>query len=491
MKAFAESRPRLPPHRPAVLARWLLFWPLLLPVANPAVALAQATGAQRHLLLDSRVIESLENARLTVGTVKKHPANPLFGEDRAWEKRFDNLYANVIYDEKAGLYQCWYSPFIVDASAKGMRVEDRAAQRYRPPPDREMAICYATSHDGLVWTKPEMGLVEYQGSKANNILWRGQGPVGQKPRQGPHGAGIFRDANDPNPARQYKAFLKRDTLSVAFSADGIHWDPALSRPAADSAGDTHNNAFWAPTLGKYVGITRQWNPRLGRQVAMTSSEDFLHWSTCEVVLEGLSKNEQTYAMPVFFHAGVYLGLLAIHQQSSDRVWTELTWSPDARTWHRISAGTPLIGNDGREGDYDWGCVYAAAVPVNARDGIRIYYGGSDGKHTSWRNGFFCLATLRPDGWAGFEQVVPDKPALLTTRALAWPGRTIRVTADVSSGGSVRVSVIDPAGLELARAKTINETGTDAALEWDRTIAAGSIRLRFEAIRAKVYSFSLE
>jgi len=53
----------------------------------------------KHLLLDSRVVESVTNARLCVGTVAKHPANPLFIEDRPWEPRFDNLYSSGVYDD--------------------------------------------------------------------------------------------------------------------------------------------------------------------------------------------------------------------------------------------------------------------------------------------------------------------------------------------------------------------------------------------------------
>ena len=48
------------------------------------------------------------------GTVQKHPANPVFGEDRQWESRFDNMYPNVIYDREEKLYKFWYSPFIID-----------------------------------------------------------------------------------------------------------------------------------------------------------------------------------------------------------------------------------------------------------------------------------------------------------------------------------------------------------------------------------------
>ena len=341
----------------------------------------------RHLLLDNRVVSKVVDARLVLGTVKKHLDNPLFPEDKPWEKRFDNLYANVLYDDEEQLYKCWYSPFIIDYSTLGMSMEQRRTIRYRAPRNREMAICYATSKDGLTWDKPDLGLVRYRGTTANNIVWRGE-DGSRVLRAGPHGGGVFKDLNDPDQKRRYKALLKSKILSVAFSEDGLHWDAPIECPAANSAGDTHNNAFWAPTLGKYVGITRQWSKQWNRQVARTTSDDFLNWTPTEVVLEG-EKNFQTYSMPVFYHAGVYLGLLVIHDQTADRVWTELTWSPDTETWHRINEGTPFVANDGVEGCYDWGCVYVAANPVFLDNEIRLYYGGSDGLHTS------CLLYTSP------------------------------------------------------------------------------------------------
>ena len=59
---------------------------------------------------------------------------------------------------------------------------------YRPR-GREMGGCYATSQDGLTWVKPELGLVDFQGSRANNLVVRG-----------PHGAGIFKDLREADPA---------------------------------------------------------------------------------------------------------------------------------------------------------------------------------------------------------------------------------------------------------------------------------------------------
>ncbi len=456
-------------------------------------ARAHGLEQRRFLLLDARIVEDAQNAELTLGVVRKHSGNPLFGEDKPWEARFDNLYANIIYDDEEHLYKCWYSPFIVDHSSKEMSSQQREEVEYRAPRNREMAICHATSRDGLNWIKPELGLVEYDGSKANNILWRGGGDT-RALQAGPHGSGILKDREDPDPTRRYKAFLKSEILSVAFSADGIHWEPAIACPEANSAGDTHNNAFWAPTLGRYVGITRQWSKPFGRQVAWTSSADFLDWDKTQIVLEGLDERHQTYAMPVFFHGGVYIGLVAIHDQDADRVWTELTWSPDTKIWHRVVPGTPLIPN-GDDGEYDWGCVYAAACPVFLEDEIRLYYGGNDGLHTSWRNGFFCLATLRPDGFAGYRASDAAEPATVTTTPILDGKAPLRVSADIAKGGSLVVRVLGEEKQVLAESHPLASKVSDAQVRWlDESaldaIRTGHARLQFAFQEATVFSFSL-
>ena len=144
---------------------------------------AEELKHRRYLLLDTRIVESAQNAELTLGTVKKYSGNPLFGEDKPWEKRFDNLYANIIYDEEEHIYKCWYSPFIVSHSSMGMTIQQRKEVPYTKHA-QEMAICYATSKDGITWDKPELGLVAYEGSKANNILWRGGGHCRQRSTRG-------------------------------------------------------------------------------------------------------------------------------------------------------------------------------------------------------------------------------------------------------------------------------------------------------------------
>lgn len=434
--------------------------------------IAQINHSQRYLLLDNRIVKKTENVVLKVGKVEKHPDNPLFIEDKPWEKRFDNFYGNVIYDDIDSLYKCWYSPFIIDHSSIGMSIEQRNVE-YNPPSGREMGVCYAVSRDGIVWEKPNLGVVEFEGSMENNIIWRG-----------PHGAGIFKDAYDPNPYRKYKTIFQG--LFVSFSENGINWSQRNRIEGIKVAGDTHNYAFWAPTLEKYVGITRTFGD-LGRQVTRIESDDFINWSNEEVVMKGENEELQPYSMPVSFYGGVYLGLVTIHNQETDRVWTELSWSPDTKVWTRISPGTPLIPCSEKELDYDYGCVYACANPIFLKDEIRLYYGGSDWLHFGWRNGAFCLATLRPDGFAGYTQEDLKKQAVLETVNIPHSGETLHVNADVEEGGYIMLSILDDQGEYIIKRKKFTHTLTNQVINFENS-KKNSIQIKFEFEKAKLYSF---
>ena len=379
------------------------------------------------------------------------------------------------YDEHDNLYKCWYSPFIVDNAASETARADRSRVSYRPS-GREMGVCYAVSKDGLAWEKPALGIIEFQGNKANHLVVRG-----------PHGAGVFRDEREPDPQRRYKMFYQG--MNVRFSPDGLHWSDAVPCREIEARGDTHNNAFWSPELNKYVGITRLFFGQ--RIVGRTESPDFVHWLKAAEVLRGDPQN-QTYAMPVFRYADVYLGLVMILCRKDDRVRCELAWSPDTVRWERIEPGKPLIPTSETQGVYDWGGVYAAAVPILREGEIRLYYGGSNGLHGGWRDGFLCLATLRPDGFAGYEPVDPTSPAVIVTRPVICPGKSLQITADVT-GGSVRITLLDADSRPLAISEPITGDVTDRPVNLPQDVRTShngkGVRLSIEMTRAKVYSFA--
>jgi hypothetical protein len=461
------------------------------------VALCQAGSSkaanpvrESYLVLDSRLVASTDNARLSVGTVTKHPSNPLFAEDKPWEVRFDNLYANILYDSDERIFKCWYSPFIRDVTNKpAMENWDdvsygRELGKLKGNAARRMGICFATSKDGIQWGKSDLNLVEFDGSKANNLIYLD-----------PHGAGIFKDLAEPDASRRYKMITgaqPHGALSSAFSADGLHWSPL--QQIARVRGDTHNNAFWNPIQKNYVAISREFSNG-NRTVVRMQSDDFINWSEPNEILRG-TKDAQTYAMPVLYRHGVFLGLIAVFDTDSDRVTTELAWSPDTVTWHRIDKGNPLIPLAEQGGRYDWGCAFAAASPVIMPDGeIRIYYGASNGKHTSWRDGFLALATLRPNGWAGYEPVDRSKVASVYTSPLVCPDGALRVTAD-AKGGEIRVKMIGSDGKVLAVSTPIAGDVTRVPISWigdpDLTRLKGeTIKLQFTIQGGRLYSFSFD
>lgn len=451
--------------------------------------LEQVAGTGKYLLLDDRILERAEDVSLELGKVIKEVKNPLFVEDKPWEVRFDNLYPNVIFDDQDQVYKCWYNPFIVDEATTMTPPDQRKLISYGQALKgrfREMGVCYATSKDGIVWNKPDLGLTDFGGSRQNNLVARG-----------PQGVGIWKDLHDPQPERRFKMFFLQGSsegshnhMAAAFSPDGLHWSNSIGCESIHARGDTHNNALWAESLGVYVGITRLWEGGM-RVVGRCESHDFLNWTPAARCLEG-DKEHQTYAMLVFQYAHVYLALVMIFHTEPDLVDCELAWSPDTVRWKRICPGTAVIPR-GPQGSRDSGCVYAAAYPILVGDGIRLYYGGSDGPHTDWRRGTLCLARLGMDRFCGLRPSSGTKVGTLVTKPIICSGKHLRVSADAAEG-SLRVGVLGVERFNLEACRRIETDVTDYSVEWKgaNTLAAlegRRARFCFEMNNSKIYALS--
>ena len=456
----------------------------------------EALKQANHLLLDSGIISENIGAKLTVGKVQKCPQNPLFGEDKPWEPRFDNLYANVIYDKEEKQYKCWYNPLIIDEQTTSIPIAERNPYRHPhymniKPNHREGALCYAYSDNGIDWKKPDLGIVKFDGNKDNNILMRQI-----------HGPVVFKDTREIDSAKRYKLLhCGHPHMAVAFSADGLHWSEQIPIPEIEAHG-THPSAFWEPEQNKYVGFVRQHEDDL-RVVTRTESPDFVHWTEDKLVLRSPNSRRQIHDLLVFPTSGIYVGLVAmmVHPQDSRHDVTqhvELAWSPDTITWHRIQEGTPLIENTPagpqRYGEmpYDWGTIFPSA-PVCFNDEIQIYYGASDWHFFTWRRGYLALATLRPDGWAGYEPTSVETEALITTNSLTLNSGMVGITADVWDEGFVRTQILDIEGNVQAHSVPIGKTGTNIQVQWTEhldfdSMRSEQIRLRFTLRNAKLFSF---
>ena len=144
---------------------------------------------------------------------------------------------------------------------------------------QEGPICYAESEDGIHWTKPHLGQVEYKGSRDNNAI--------ALPDSQTEGAFIIKDDDDPDASRRYKMVYEnlpghRRFMSVrmATSPDGIHWTAGPDAPISEGLepcafykykGLYYINAQFAPS-----GVS-EGGHKAGRQGFVWVSPDFEHW----------------------------------------------------------------------------------------------------------------------------------------------------------------------------------------------------------------------
>ncbi|MFZ4695428.1 MAG: hypothetical protein ACOYMV_09910 [Verrucomicrobiia bacterium] len=440
------------------------------------------------LLLDPRTIQSSSGVELRLGPVTKSPLNPLFGEDRPWESSCDNLYPNVVFDPADRFWKLWYTPFL-----------DRAVHEAQ-------TLCYAQSEDGLRWTKPNLGLFEFRGSKANNILL----PMIT-------GAGVALDAQESDPSKRFKlTYLVHPRLApewakelmaqgyplpgrgagVGFSADGVHWKLHPDNPVLPGiAGDTHNHWLWCEESRRYILITRANVPfadgrsracrswKDGRSTVIESgservvkrweSDDFLHWGNGQIVFRAEGDEigrRQYYSMPTFRHGDGWLGLLALFNATTDddSVDCELAWSPDSIHWQRLCQGASFIPR-GVAGSLDGGCIYAGWSPAVVGDEQRIYYAGSPGTHSAGlqRHTSFLLATLPLDRFAG---LAADGKGEIVTREMVCGGPRLFLNADASRG-RVAVEVRYPdgspvPGFEFTQCRPLRSDSVRGEVTWE-------------------------
>ena len=402
---------------------WWLGFADALPRAGFAAPHTCVSDPAHLLILDRRVVERVEHAKLHVGTPLKHAKNPLLVPDKPWENATNNVYPNVVWDPQAGLWRLWYKDVLAD--------EESIAKMDVPARVHGVGwyLLYAESRDGLVWDRPALGLHKFGGDAANNIVARDCPNVG-----------VTLDPRGQDPGRRFRMVydVGLGKPRVRFSGDGVHWG-AEEEPKGFGAaqGDTHNNAFFDARSGKWLWFTKTY---LGeRMVSRLESDDFSNWRSSGVVLRsGIDEGRatQTYALTVFPYANGYLGYLMLyHVGAGRRVDVELAWSPDSLHWERIAPGQPFLAN-GPEGSYDSGCIYAQAGPAVLEDGrIPIYYGGSPTVHLGWkRSGSLCVASVPEDGFAFYAPTEAGRAGVVHTAPLIPTAAPV----EVRSTGAVQV-----------------------------------------------------
>ncbi|MGB9717425.1 MAG: hypothetical protein ACPL4E_03145 [Thermoproteota archaeon] len=313
--------------------------------------------------------------------------------------------------------------------------------------------CYAESTDGVNWFKPQLSLFEFNGSKRNNIVWKGIGT---------HNFTPFRDSNPNCPCEAaYKALGSGGDGLYAFkSSDGVHWEPMSSRPVitkpavTEYAFDSQNLAFWDSVRRRYTAFFRGWRNGV-RDILTCSSEDFTSWTEPEWLDYGDAPKEHLYTngvTPYFRAPHVFIGFpmrfiperektLHRYKGVSD---TLLMSSRDGLHWRRwteafIRPGPMPERWINRNNMTAWGMLATESGLTNALVELSLY--SSEGYYTAGNR--LRRFTLRIDGFASVH--APYSGGELVTRPLVFNGRRLLLNYSTSAAGEVKTEILGEDG----------------------------------------------
>ncbi|MFH1568989.1 MAG: hypothetical protein ABIL09_13415, partial [Gemmatimonadota bacterium] len=366
-------------------------------------------------------------------------------------------------------------------------------------------VCYAESRDGIEWYRPELGLVNYQGSTRNNIVWDGIGS---------HNFAVFRDRNpDCRQGEEYKALASHGRALYAFkSPDGVHWSLLAKRPViTEGAFDSQNLAFWDPLRGCYVDFHRHFFKRGDegvRHIMTCTSKDFRRWTKPEWLDFGDAPLEHLYTnavTPYFRAPHIYMGFPKRfapgrsvfgheHHGVSDGVYMT---SRDGRRFRRwgealVRPGLQPERWENRNNMTAWGILETTNDLPTAPRELSIY------TTESYYRGDACRLrrfTVRVDGFVAAN--APLKGGELLTRPLTFEGTALHLNAATSGSGAVRVEIQGAdgralPGLRLADCDEIYGDSLDRTVTWKGSgdlsgLQGKPVRLRFALSDADLYS----
>lgn len=470
--------------------------PILLCLASSAGAkpIGDLTGPWQ-LFVDDGIVADKANVTRTYHAFEKHPANPVLVPAKAWEGGTVYLYGTVLPEESGQGYRMWYHSW-----AGG-----------------EYHNLYATSPDGLKWSKPNLGLVSHEGSTDNNILLRRTAED--------HNPQIIFTPFDPNPERRYKLMNwdygrtpPNNTVSGyygAWSADGIHWKDAPKNPVFRDPGGDVGNFVWDPLKQRYIGYPKLFTEVRGfrrRCVGFSETTDFESWPAGKMVLipdefddrwvEQPGHHTDFYGLCGFAYESMYLGFLWIFRITGKGddgpIFVELVSSHDGVNWTRQEQPRPPILPLGPDGAWDDGMIFTTNHPLVEGDTIKLYYGGFDATHADdAARAAIGLATLRKDGFVSLDAGIEE--GVVVTKPLKNARGSLAVNFSAPQG-SIRAEIVDGTGNVIPgysrdECGSLSGDNTNKVVSWKShdELPAGTetIAVRFVLQNASLFSFKTE
>ena len=479
-------------------------------------------ATRRELFVDHHLIDSMDGA----GLMLHHPvpADVAIRYDEPWEQGDEgsaSFFTSVCQD--GDLYRMYYRGHLEH-------------------------VCYAESTDGIHWEKPELGLVEADGSARNNIVLGCQVAV----------CAFVDTRPGVPPAERYKISMERDAqsrvpaekgLNFYASSDGkrfakLDGDPAVPWTIPNHF-DSQNVVFWSEVESQYVLYARFMVGRDGladtgeyvhllqhqyddliardrakgyytRSTARATSADFRDWSEFTPMsysdTDSVTPSAQLYTnqtTPYFRADHIYISLpgriffsklatRSAHEPSdntsigdcSDGVFlTTRAGSHRYDFTFRESFLRPGIGGENwtTRNNYP-----ALGIIQTGEAEMSIFVQ----RHYQQPTAHLQRMTLRLDGFASLNAAYDG--GQMVTKPVEFSGNRLQVNYSTSAAGGLRVELQDAAGTPL------DGFGLDDCdwlvgdeitrlVSWQGStdlsgIAGQTVRLRFVLNDADVYSF---
>lgn len=379
--------------------------------------------------------------------------------------------------------------------------------------------CYAESKDGIRWTRPDLGLYEYAGSKKNNIIWSAPGL---------DNIAVFKDSNpDCRKGEEYKAVSSgKGGLFALKSSDGLHWSRLAEKPIiTKGAFDSQNLAFWDGSRKQYWCYLRDFHNGL-RDIRVATSKEFQTWTEPEMLRYVDSPDEQLYTnqvSPYYRAPHIFVGFPTRyverawspgfkelpdpeHRQKrmkfSPRYGTAVTeglfmTSRDGKTFHRWGEAFIRPGIERKhnwlygDGYQNWGLLETPSADPDAPPELSLYAIEDLWKRATRLRRY----TIRIDGFVSLH--APLKGGEMVTKPVLFSGKELAINFSTSAAGSLRVEIQDATGtvlpgFALGESDEMFGDSLERTVTWKgqgdlESLKSKPIRLRMVLLDADMYS----
>jgi len=369
---------------------------------------------QTLFAFDNVSIPFTRSLKVTMHAPEKYAQNPVVPRGRPGEpdSYAIHFYGSII--REGGKFRMWY---VGTGDERGQNLQhDSSLWR----------VLYAESTDGVNWIRPKLGLVDYRGSKENNLLKL-------DPFIGTINIKVLHEPEDPDPARRYKMIIhaywlkggdkRHGTLAPYFSADGLTWKLAIDAQPTALAEMPEDKNVLTPVHFEPAGGLYKWNgtyyssgqnpipasrPYLSRIARAYRSYDFVKWEPTTAVSfvrtaqylpdwqKSSNEGRQTHEGVSVWHRGnVLLGMYGMWEGGSREfkdiiIHQGFVISNDG-IYFREPAHEFVFLPVGPDGTWDEGGLMQGQGFENVGDKTYIYYGSCD---------------LRT--WTGYKKPIPPR-----------------------------------------------------------------------------------